>query len=651
MSFTRSVLSFALLGVFASTTALLGQDEDPRQDTEKLINDVDALLKSLETDPDDVIAAPAEPAPDVVPPTKEETEPFRADDALMPQALIQKPKPVDPVTTLSTAAGGLAVDPLDKLNIQQLQQRFEGMTLNELLKFVKTIDSASSGDSGSTTLPGNVQLIKQPAGDGSGAETTAAEESGSSDDPSSPRVVQTLDVPLLSGDLSKGLSPAGVEEKERYVVLDGDRIDNDLAQRIQEAIMMTRLAHSGTNYPGPSQSVKKAEGACNKVLYVLKDPDHKQYRRDVLLALIHMFERAEMWVEAAKSTERFLEEFASDAKYPFANGEKAPTIAEVHLSLGHMYKRLGAFRMAVNKFYDALQSTLSVPKDAAFDFKHLANQAMIEIADTYLEMEDYDSAIKFFSRLLKVGGLQEHEKATVLFKHAYSHYQRAVANRRIDARRKQDPEQKDIRREYEPGTAPEADFARVKHDLRDYSFRYPESYYVPESFYLLVLTHDALNENAKALAEVQNLLKNSPYHPDQIQKAQDHPERKINQAEVARMIALWNFWKKKTGNYLANKFYEDGDYFRALEVYQALANIDDEPSWEIPLRYQVGLCYERLGNVGEARRIYEELEETPAEQATSKNVKLVIDMAKQRANFVGWATSTDKLLLKASSRN
>ena len=113
----------------------------------------------------------------------------------------------------------------------------------------------------------------------------------------------------------------------------------------------------------------------------------------------------------------------------------------------------------------------------------------------------------------------------------------------------------------------------------------------------------------------------------------------------------WNFWKKKTGNYLANEFYEDGDYFRSLRVYQALANIDDEPSWEIPLRYQVGLCHERLGNVGEARRIYEQLEDTPPEQATSKNVKLVINMAKQRANFVGWATSTDKLLLKASSRN
>ncbi|MBG30614.1 MAG: hypothetical protein CMI31_11530 [Opitutae bacterium] len=651
MSFARSILPFFLLGVFSFATVLFGQDEDPREDTEKLINDVDALLKSLEADPDEVIAAPIEPAPDVVPPSKEEAEPFRADDALMPQALIQKPKQVDPVTTLSSTAGGLAVDPLDKLSIQQLQQRFEGMSLNELLKFVDTIDSVSSGGSGSTALPGTIQLLKPSAGDGAGAgEKSDTEDTGGTDHASA-HLVKPLEVPLLSGDLSQGSSQAVSKEKERYVVLDGDRIDNDLAQKIQEAIMMTRLGHSGTNYPEPSQSVKKAENACNKVLYILKDPDHKQYRRDVLLALIHMFERAEMWVEAAKSTERFLEEFASDAKYPFANGEKAPTIAEVHLSLGHMYKRLGAFRMAVNKFYDALHSTLSVPKDAAFDFKHLANQAMIEIADTYLEMEDYDNAIKFFSRLLKVGGLQEHEKATVLFKHAYSHYQRAVTNERIDARRKQDPEQKDIRREYEPGTAPKADYARVKHDLRDYSFRYPESYYVPESYYLLVLTHDALNENAKALAQVQNLLRNSPYHPEQIQKAQDHPERKINQAEVARMIALWNFWKKKTGNYLANEFYEDGDYFRALQVYQALANIDDEPSWEIPLRYQVGLCHERLGNVGEARRIYEQLEDTPADQATSKNVKLVIDMAKQRANFVGWATSTDKLLLKASSRN
>ena len=642
MSFPRNIFTFLFLGLFASLTALSGQDEDPRNDTQKLINDVDALLKSLGQDPDD-LTTPLKPTEDVVPPAKEGTQPFRADDALMPQALIDK-KPADPPPApASSFPGTVAADPLDKLSIEELQKRFQGMSLDELLEYVDTIDSASSGTPGSSSLPGGVELIKTPGANG-------GESSATGETPPTAHVVQTLEVPLLEGDLSTGSSKVGLGQ-DKYVVLDGDRIDTELAAKIQEAIMMTRLAHSGTNYPGPSQSVKKAESFCNKVLYLLKDPDHKQYRRDVLFALIGMFESAEMWVEAAKSTERFLEEFASDTKYPFENAENMPPIAAVHLNLGRIYKRLGAFRMAVNKFYDALQATLSVPKGDPFDFRHLANTAMLEIADTYLEMEDHDNAIKFFSRLLKVGGLQEQEKGTVLFKYAYSHYQRAVANRRAEARRQQNPEQKNVRLEYEPGKAPEADFARVKHDLRDYSFRFPESYHVPESYYLLVLTHDALNENAEALAQVQNLLRNSPYHPDEIEKAQNHPERKINRSEVARMIALWNFWKKKTGNFLANEFYEDGDYFRALQVYQALANIDDDPSWEIPLRYQVGLCHERLGNVGEARRIYEQLEDTPAEEATSKNVKLVIDMAKQRANFVGWATSTDKLLLKAASRN
>jgi len=394
--------------------------------------------------------------------------------------------------------------------------------------------------------------------------------------------------------------------------------------------------------------VKKAESYCNKVLIQLTKPEHKQYRRDIHLALVRMYEKAQMKVDAARAIERFLEEFASDPKYPFENGENVPTIADVHLWLGRTYRDIGAFRMAVNKFYDALNATLSVPKGKEFEFKDLSDAAMLDIADTYLEMEDYDNSIKFFSRLLKVSDLHEIEKGNVLFKHAYSHYQRARSNLRREARLKQDPKQKGVVVQYDPGTAPKYDLARVKHGLKDYAFRFPKSYYVPESYYLLALTHDELNEKDDALAQVQALLLNSPYHPDEIARAQNHPTRVIDRAEVAKMFALWNFWKKKTGNYLANEFYEDGDYFHSLRVYQALAAIDAAPTWQIPLRYQMGLCYERLGNVGEARRVYEELLETPPTVVTSANVKLVLDMAKQRANFVGWATSADKLLLKAS---
>ncbi|MFP6901889.1 MAG: tetratricopeptide repeat protein [Opitutales bacterium] len=621
---------------------LHGQDEDPRKDTAKLISEVDALLKSLEADdPQDDPGTPARPSGDVLPPLEEEEgDPFRVDKSLMPRPLLEsekKPAVEKPAVSSGGASGGVAISPLDSMEIEALKDRYDKMSLEDFLKEVDMIHQQEVIDGGG--LPAKADLIK--------TSSTGQGPDGGTDPSQTQLTGRQVPFVAIAGDDSQK-APVLSDD---YIVMDGDRIDVVLAEKIREVIMETRLAHAGTGYPEPSLSIKKAEKNCNKVLYQLRKPEHKQYRRDVLLALIGMFENSEMYVEVTKSIERFLEEFAADPKYPFENGEESPTIADTHLRLGRIYRKMGAYRLAVNKFYDALNATLVVHKKKAFAFKHLAEAAMLDIADTYLEMEDYDNAIKFFSRLLKVENLHELEKGNVLFKHAYSHYQRARSNLRREARLKQDPKEKNVRVEYAPGTAPKYDFTRVKLDLRDYAFRYPQSYYVPESYYLLALTHDELNEKDDALAQVQALLRNSPYHPDQIKVARDLNDRRIDRSEVAKMLALWNFWKKKTGNYIANEFYEDGDYFKALRTYQALANIDDDPSWQIPLLYQMGFCYERLGNVGEALRIYEELQDTPAHKITSPNVKLIMQMAKQRANFVGWATAADKQLLKAASRS
>ena len=70
--------------------------------------------------------------------------------------------------------------------------------------------------------------------------------------------------------------------------------------------------------------------------------------------------------------------------------------------------------MALNKFYDAINATLTLPRNEAFELaerqkgKRLenrsdaeSNQAMFEIAETFMDAEDYDNATKFFARLFK----------------------------------------------------------------------------------------------------------------------------------------------------------------------------------------------------------------------------------------------------------
>ena len=236
---------------------------------------------------------------------------------------------------------------------------------------------------------------------------------------------------------------------EDYIVL-GDEIDQEMKEKIREAIMATRMASGGSDNPFVTRTVYKATSYCNRVLGRLTAPNHKRYRRDILLALINMHEKNQAWVDAAKSYERFLEEFSSDDDYPFEQHEDAPgipdlhaklgdvqaflegikrgapTIPETHIRIGKIYRELGADRMALNKFYDAINATLTLPynvaftdadkrKGKSFELRKDAesNQAMFEIAETFLASEDYDNAIKFYDRLNRLEQLDESDRSVV----------------------------------------------------------------------------------------------------------------------------------------------------------------------------------------------------------------------------------------------
>ena len=116
----------------------------------------------------------------------------------------------------------------------------------------------------------------------------------------------------------------------------------------------------------------------------------------------------------------------------------APTIPETHIRLGKIYRSLGAHRMALNKFYDAINATLTLPNNEAFELAARrrgqtfqsrldaeSNQAMFEIAETFMDSEDYDNAIKFFDRLWRLDQLQDADRAVVRFKQGLAHYRRA----------------------------------------------------------------------------------------------------------------------------------------------------------------------------------------------------------------------------------
>jgi len=463
-------------------------------------------------------------------------------------------------------------------------------------------------------------------------------------------------------------------EVEDYTVL-GESIDHEMKERIREAIMETRRASGGSDNPYVTRSVFKATSYCNRVLGRLNAPHHKRYRRDVLLSLIGMHERNQAWVDAAKSYERYLEEFASDDSYPFEEHEDAPgipdlkaglgsvekwlegrkrgapTIPETHIRVGKIYRTLGAHRMALNKFYDAINATLTLPQNPAFDLAEKkkgkalenrmdseSNQAMFEIAETFMDSEDYDNAIKFFDRLWRLEQLSDSDRGSVRFKQGLAHYRRARENLRKEERMNRLAPEKRQDVEIKFDQTPRADFAKVKESLRGYGTLYPQSPYVPEAHYLLALTYEQLNQDEESVAELLKLLKEADFNPDLVMNMeQSRSMRDRDYIALNKLKGIWNFWKKKTGNYLANKFFEDNEYFNAYRIYSALRDVDSSPSWQVPVLYQIALCEEKLGNYVQATETYSSIEEyvnsvQEAREGMAKNkyLSFVFGMAKWR---------------------
>ncbi len=496
--------------------------------------------------------------------------------------------------------------------------------------------------------------------------------------PTSDKPVELIDTgdvissPILSDVSMEEIVPSN-EDFESYTVL-GDQIDEEMKGKIREAIMETRMASGGTGNPYVTRSVHKATAFCNRVLGRLNAPNHKRYRRDILLSLISMHEKNQQWVDAAKSYERFLEEFAADDSYPFEEHEDAPgipdlyarvgslrkwleslergapTIPETHIRTGKIYRTLGAHRMALNKFYDSINATLTLPKNEAFELAERrkgnalerrsdaeSNRAMFEIAETFMDSEDYDNAIKFFDRLWRLEQLEDTDRAIVRFKQGLAHYRRARENLRKEERINRLPPEEQEKYELKFDQTPRADFAKVKETLRGYGTLYPQSPYIPESHYLLALTFEQLNQDEDSIAQLLVLLKEADFNPDLIiDLEQGRTQRDQDITAIRRMKSVWAFWKKKTGNYLANKFFEDSEFFNAYRIYTALREIDPSPSWQIPVLYQIALCEEKLGNYVQAMETYSSIEEFVNSDgareglANSKYLEFVFGMAKWR---------------------
>jgi len=308
--------------------------------------------------------------------------------------------------------------------------------------------------------------------------------------------------------------------------------------------------------------------------------------RDALLGLARMYRRKNELTRAAAVYEKLIKEYPGDALLPI-----------VYLELGRTHRGLGAYRLAISRFYSVINTTLKLTEDGPDTYRQLARTAQFEVAETYFLSGNYEEAARFFSRL-KLLDLAPVDRARAHFKSAFAHF-------------------KD--EDYEKATA----------TLRSFLELNPDDENTPEALYLLSVSLRRLGQHQESLVAVLGLLKR-----EQSRTTHD-PKR-------------WTYWQRRTGNQLANEFYEQGDASSALVIYLSLSRLSPEPSWRLPVMYQVGLCYERLRSEDQAREVYRGVvdEVKTADPVVNRAGELseLAAMATWRLQHLDWLSSTDREL-------
>lgn len=292
-----------------------------------------------------------------------------------------------------------------------------------------------------------------------------------------------------------------------------------------------------------------------------------------LLGMARMHRKQGAFTKAAAIYETFLKEFPSDDRAP-----------DALLDLGRTLRAMGAYRSAIARFYSVINSTLKLPAEGFERYQVLAKTAQFEIAETHYETGDFAEASKFFLRLRQLD-LAPVDRARAHFKAAYA-------------------------------LSLGGDYDASVMTLRTYLEQCPDDENVPEARYLLAINLRKLKRSQEALTVTLDLLA-------------------TEKSRMSTDAKRWIYWQRRTGNQLANDFFENGDTANAQTIYTNLLPLSPEPAWQLPITYQIALCSERLGAVELAGKSYRSIVDTAGPTPTPELAGLV-QMAAWRLQHIGW---------------
>jgi TolA-binding protein len=295
--------------------------------------------------------------------------------------------------------------------------------------------------------------------------------------------------------------------------------------------------------------------------------------QSALLGLARMHRRQGALTKAVAIYEKFLKDFPGSERSP-----------DALLDLGRTHRAMGAHKLAINRFYSVINSTLKLPGEGFEHYQLLAKTAQYEIAETHFQAGDFAEAGKFFSRL-RLLDLAPADRASAHFKAGYSLH---------------------LQHDYEAAVT----------SLRSYLEQWPDDDNVPQARYLLAITLRSLNRQQEAFVVTLQLLREES-------------------SRVAADSKRWIYWQRRTGNQLANDFFESGETLNAQALYQGMAALSNEPLWRLPITYQIALCQERLGQADLARVSYQSIVDG-AGKTPAAEIAEVARMASWRISHLDW---------------
>jgi tetratricopeptide (TPR) repeat protein len=371
---------------------------------------------------------------------------------------------------------------------------------------------------------------------------------------------------------------------------------NRAPQQPAEAVAASRTAETNSNpaaeadEPGPNTDFEAAlemarQQRSDKILIgaalilegILKSNAPPALQRQALFELALVTQDNEQPARAQQIWSQYLHLYPED-----------PSVPDVLLRQGLLYRKMGVDAFAVAKFYAVMSSALKLKLENLAYYKKLVVQAQTEIADTYYLDAKYEEAADFFNRILKSGD--------------------GEANR-------EQLEWKLIR-----SLSYLTNHTDTIGKAQSFLTRFPKSSDVPEVRFLLASALQKLGRNPDAMQQVLLLLQS------QQENAGKDPE-------------AWAYWQRRAGNEIANQLYKEGDFADALQIYISLAELDKSPDWQVPVCYQAGMAYEQLQQWQKATDTYSAILDRQKELTAANTTPMLaslLEMARWRKDYIAW---------------